>query len=113
MIKIIATYEEDALTSLEVKGHAEYEKHGKDIVCAGVSVLLETLHFAMDAFDLKKELYSITKKNGYFLFVCNKTLSSQYIVQVITSVILMGLHGITCSHTNFVKIYSNKNIEEE
>ena len=41
MIKVTFTTEGEKL-SLRVEGHAEYEEHGKDIVCASASILAYT-----------------------------------------------------------------------
>lgn len=41
---------------LSVKGHANYDKKGKDIICAAVSVLFYTLHTALiHSIDMLKE----------------------------------------------------------
>lgn len=36
---------EDGLTTLEVTGHSGYAEKGKDIVCAGVSTIVQTYAF--------------------------------------------------------------------
>jgi hypothetical protein len=40
MIHVIVEYHNESIQYLEVSGHADYDAHGKDIVCAGVSGLL-------------------------------------------------------------------------
>lgn len=37
MIHINATRKDGKITHLSVKGHANYDEHGKDIVCAAIS----------------------------------------------------------------------------
>ena len=39
MIQVRITYHDGAITHIDVTGHSGYEDSGKDIVCAGVSVL--------------------------------------------------------------------------
>jgi len=51
--------------SLQVKGHAEYEAHGKDLVCAAVSGITFGLCNAMDILanveaEIKENLIRIT-----------------------------------------------------
>jgi len=41
--------------SIEAKGHANYNEHGKDIICAAVSALMQTLELRGTA----------TKQSGY------------------------------------------------
>ncbi|MSS19868.1 ribosomal-processing cysteine protease Prp [Pseudoramibacter porci] len=39
MIQVRITYRDETITHIDVTGHSGYEDSGKDIVCAGVSVL--------------------------------------------------------------------------
>ena len=50
MIKVTFT-ESGKKLSLRVEGHAGYEEHGKDIVCASASILAYTLASIVDSFD--------------------------------------------------------------
>jgi uncharacterized protein YsxB (DUF464 family) len=38
----IQTYQTNGYMKIEVKGHANYAEHGKDIVCAAVSAIMQT-----------------------------------------------------------------------
>ena len=42
MIKINILYEENNIKSISIKGHANFDKFGKDIVCASVSSIVIT-----------------------------------------------------------------------
>lgn len=58
MIRI--TYSSREPPALTIKGHANYAEYGKDIVCAAVSVLFETLvealgNYTDDAYDIRGE----------------------------------------------------------
>ena len=46
--------------SLTIKGHAEYAAIGKDIVCAGVSVLAQTLIQSLEELTTDKIKYDIS-----------------------------------------------------
>ena len=48
MIKINVSAESGQMT-IEVKGHAMYGAHGRDIVCAGVSAILQTAVLGLEA----------------------------------------------------------------
>jgi len=104
MIEIEIQYEENNIVKLNVTGHADYDEHGRDIVCAGISVLLETLHLVMDSFRFDKTLFSIKKDTGYFMMECAPELSAQYAVQLIIGTIIMGLSGVQASYPDYVSI---------
>lgn len=48
---------------IEIKGHANYDEEGKDIVCASVSTIVITTINAMLRFD--KESIKYEQKDGY------------------------------------------------
>lgn len=48
MIKINVSAESGRMT-IEVEGHAMYDAHGRDIVCAGVSAILQTAVLGLEA----------------------------------------------------------------
>lgn len=39
----------DGKVSIDVCGHANYDEYGKDIVCAGVSAIVQTAILGLDA----------------------------------------------------------------
>lgn len=45
-VMIERDYEEN-INHIEVKGHADYSPHGTDIVCAGISALLQSVAFML------------------------------------------------------------------
>ena len=51
--------------SVEIRGHALFAGHGKDIVCAAVSMLVQTVVFALD--DLLKLKPPLRMEEGYLL----------------------------------------------
>ena len=51
MILIKVEKEEEKIKQIILSGHAEYDKYGKDIVCAGVSSILTTTVNAILSFD--------------------------------------------------------------
>lgn len=54
MIKVTRTK-----NRIELKGHAGYAPHGKDIVCAGVSVLFQTLIHSIEELTEDKIEYEL------------------------------------------------------
>lgn len=49
--------------SVEIEGHALFAAHGRDIVCAAVSVLVQTVVFAME--DLLELTLPLRMEEGY------------------------------------------------
>lgn len=54
---IVITRSNDGIT---IKGHANYAPHGKDIVCAGVSALIQTLIQSIEELTADKIKYSMS-----------------------------------------------------
>lgn len=54
---IVITRSNNGIT---IKGHANYAPHGQDIVCAGVSVLVQTLIQSIEELTADKIKYSMS-----------------------------------------------------
>jgi len=63
MIKVIVEYRNDNIQYLEVSGHAGYDEHGRDIVCAGISSLL--MSNIMYAQKHNLGVFEATQSEGY------------------------------------------------
>lgn len=62
MIKIKVDYKDDHVKEVKVTGHAGYDEHGKDIVCASVSSIVITS--ANLILKINKEKVSIKQEEG-------------------------------------------------
>ena len=61
MIKIKINYNDNFITDFKISGHANYDEHGKDIVCASVSSIVITsvnlvLKFNKDAIKVNQDV---------------------------------------------------------
>ena len=74
MIEVIA-----ANDGISVKGHAHYAEPGKDIVCAGVSALVQTLIQSIEELTADKIKYSMSPGTVDIKF---RNLSEQSLVLV-------------------------------
>ncbi len=79
MITIHLKKEQEFLKQIILKGHAEYDDYGKDIVCAGVSSILTTTVNAILSFD--KNSISIEDKNDFVLTVLKKDEITTKLIQ--------------------------------
>ncbi len=71
MITVRIRYTDGRISSYEVSGHAEYAKHGKDIVCAGVSSL--TLSAALGLRDVLNKNGTYRSKEGHLFVEISET----------------------------------------
>lgn len=61
--------------SVEIKGHAFFAPHGRDIVCAAVSVLAQTIVFALE--DLVGIKPPVRLEEGYLLIASPPEMESE------------------------------------
>ncbi len=62
MVKIKVDYKDDYVKEIKITGHAGYDEHGKDIVCASVSSIVITS--ANLILKINKEKVSIKQEEG-------------------------------------------------
>lgn len=98
MTKIEIIYEKDRVVRLAAKGHANYSNIGEDIVCAGISSLLQT--FVLSA----KEMYAVDVvkilKEGNLEF----SIPDDDNIQTILQAIIIGLKDIESGYPKNLKI---------
>lgn len=61
---------EDNTHTLVVLGHANYAEYGKDIVCAGVSSIVQALIGWIEENDYKAECIGVDDKDGEVIISC-------------------------------------------
>lgn len=101
MIKIKINKSNNKYSSLEVSGHSNYDEHGKDIVCAGVSAVVVGGLNALTNENKKK--VSCKMSDGY-VNVDVLDLNDDKL-QLIMDVIVIQLRSIEESYKKYVKIY--------
>lgn len=77
--------------SVEISGHSLYAAHGKDIVCAAVSMLVQTVIFAIE--DLLKLDPGVVLEEGYVQMVLPRNVDAEKRKQLLLLVetMLLGL----------------------
>ena len=100
MISVNVSFIGSDVKSLTVSGHANYDKYGKDIVCAGVSAVVTGGLNALT--NENKKSISCRVNDGYVnvdvLDITNDNL------QLIMNVIIIQLRTIEESYKKYVKI---------
>lgn len=98
MIKVLITYKNDKVSSLEVKGHANSAKLGKDLVCSAVSaVIIGGLNNIQDV-----KTMDINISDGHVLVRILKPIS--YHDEIVIETIIASLETIRIEEPNFIDI---------
>lgn len=84
---------------ITISGHANYAEHGKDIVCAAVSVLVQTLIQSVENLTADKIEYSMSPGKVDIKFWC---LSDQS--KVLIDAFFIGIKGIAEAHPDNVTL---------
>lgn len=96
MIRVSIISSGKNVNGLEVKGHANFAEHGKDLVCAGVSCIITGGFNALD----KEDIEEIVLEEGYAKVIVKPETRN---VEVL-NVIIIQLQTIQESYPKFIKI---------
>lgn len=84
---------------ITIRGHAHYAEPGKDIVCAAVSVLVQTLIQSVESLTADKIEYDMQPGTVDIKFWC---LSDQS--KVLIDAFFVGIKGIAEAHPDNVRL---------
>ena len=98
MISVNVTFIGKEVKSLTVSGHANYDKYGKDIVCAGVSAVVTGGINALEGQVNNIEIINEDNKLGV------KVINSNEYIQIVLNTILIQLETIEKSYKKYIKI---------
>lgn len=85
--------------SISIKGHANYAEHGKDIVCAAVSALTQTLTASIEELTDDEIKYNLSPGT---VDINHKELSKQ--AQILISSFFIGIQMIADAYPEHVKL---------
>ena len=91
---------DDSTHTLVVLGHANYGDYGKDIVCAGVSALVQALIGWIEENSYKAECISIDPKEGEVIISCEGGED----VAAVFHMASLGLEQIADCYPDYVQI---------
>ena len=91
---------EDDLHTLVVLGHANYGEYGKDIVCAGVSSLVQALIGWIEENHYRANCISVDTKGGEVIISCEGGED----IAAVFGMTVVGLEQIADSYPNHVEI---------
>ena len=96
MIKVSIILSGEVVNGLEVKGHANFAEHGKDLVCAGVSCIITGGFNALN----KEDIEEIILEEGYAKVIVNPESKNVDVLNVK----IIQLQTIQESYPKFIKI---------
>lgn len=95
MIKIRVKKSQKQYITVGVSGHAEYDDHGKDIVCASVSVLAQTLLASLGNLSGIEDInYSMESGDLSFELPLGLDQEQTYNSNLLIESFLIGINGI-------------------
>lgn len=111
MIKVTITKDQSGhIHSFEMKGHADFAEHGKDLVCAGASAVS---FGAVNAVIALTEITPIIKQkgDGGYLYVEVPSISNldkAAQIQLILEAMIVSLQTIEQDYAKYIKITFKK-----
>lgn len=85
--------------TITIKGHAYYDAPGKDIICAGISALADTL--AISITELCTDMVSCIQENGNIRIKFEDKSLSEH-AQLLISSFSLGVQGIAEVYPDYV-----------
>jgi hypothetical protein len=108
MTTVTVKYKHKNIVSIEANGHANFKRKGKDIVCAAVSVLMQTaVEGLVTVAKIDQIIFESEEKTAYMYIELPIGLTD---VQnehagVILDTITIGLQGIANAYPKNMKLY--------
>lgn len=107
MIRVDIYLSKGMIKGFNVSGHAEYEDTGKDIVCAGVSILtFNTIDTFTDILKIKDYIQYTIEENDIEL-ILKKELDKEKMhdAQLILQKYELGIQSILKQYSDYIELY--------
>lgn len=104
MVRVELWSEAARITRFRVTGHAGYAEYGQDIVCAGVSVLVETTLAAMQKLVGQPHRRKVRSGNVSFELQPTSDVAMDEKAQLLLQTMRLGLHEMEESYGQYVKV---------
>lgn len=93
---------------IKAEGHAGYAEYGKDIVCAGVSALMQSLRPALLERGIRNTMHMITTGENRMDVKAEPECEQMYPCLVVFETVLAGLKEIARAYPDYVSIKVEK-----
>ena len=98
------------IISIESKGHSGYAKHGRDIVCAAVSALMQALLTGIQEVNGKHLECNLIEENGFFKLAWNVGIIPE--IRLLTETIALSLKRIAVAYPKNLKFSEVQILDE-
>jgi hypothetical protein len=102
-VKIIIDHNK-IINELKVNGHSNFDKKGKDIVCAAVSILVYTIYLSLKKLPSIKIEYKDDKKDSVFLSLKKYSNELEGEIRGITIFLINGINLLSEKYKSNVKL---------
>lgn len=104
MIQIKIRKSEERIQGIRISGHAQSAEHGRDIVCAAVSVLAQTI--LLGVIDQIGREIPYEMSSGHLAFDLPKGLSGEEEIRTdaLMRTLYVGLKNLSESYKNYIKL---------
>lgn len=99
MINVIVFVRNGKYKGLEVSGHADFAKEGKDIVCAAVSALTLNLANSIECFC--DDNFAVDSSDGFFKLILNDRSDKS---GLLLDACILGLIDIGEEYNDYIEI---------
>lgn len=93
--------DDNGVKALTVEGHAEYAERGKDIVCAGVSTIAQTLLGFLEYSDVDVDS-QVSESSGYMHITAE---SSNTVADIAFQMAYVGMKQIEQTYPSHIEVY--------
>ncbi len=106
MTEIKITRKGNSIVELTADGHTGYGAKGEDIVCAGISALLQTALLGLLQVAQINVKYRIDEAKGFLRFTLPVSMTAQerHDADVILNTMLCGLKDIYTEYSDFINL---------
>ena len=105
MIEIKFLKNKRNIVGFELKGHADFSEHGKDIVCSAVTAQAMMIYNGLNEVIKVPNKLDISEDGGYmFVSILDNDIKNIENAQNMLKTFLLGIEAIEKNYNKFVKI---------
>ena len=94
------------IISMEIDGHTEYGVEGEDIVCAGLSCIVQTAVLGIFRVAQVNAIYQVDEERGYLLLELpeNLTNTERNTCNIILQTALIGIADLRDGYSDYIEL---------
>ena len=106
MTDVTITRKNNHIVAVEASGHTGYGESGEDIVCAGISTLIQSALLGLLQVAQINVKYTVNEKEGSLRFTLPENLSDneRHDADVILNTMLCGLNDFYTEYSDYINL---------